>query len=946
MAGLVKTPPLERLCWRGVVPAQGFFFSDDLLSQAAARRRMLAWWRPGARIQRVDGGWLLLWSQAAAVACERSPGTPLVQQAGRLCAAPLTSAELARLDEQPAGVVLVRNARELVTAPLATEDAAQWLDLSSFEAHATTSLGADLTPPPALLATPAPLDARAVFGAPPAAPGLKEMMEALQRAQQQAGEGGDEAARRGWQQRLRDWMGTPQRSGWWQNMWHRLSGGERGEPGNPSTERGRGAGSAAYDDTGRGGAGALGGALGAWLGSGLAGLFGARGSPTGPAGSPGPGWEEQLLRMLAQSGAARSMMSEQSRYLMDLIDMLERGDFDQGLRHAIGLGDQADSGAPMLLGKPVPRLDLQISLVRHAARGQVGLPGDAFKYLRHLYRKTYDQLLEQGRVDEAVFVLVELLNAAEEAVSVLERHGKRRLAAELAEARNLAPGLVVRQWFLAGEAARAVHYAHRTGAFADACRRLDQTHPDEALQWRQMWAQHLVAAGRHAEAVEVLWNRPGLRPEWMLVVIGTGGVAGARMLARWLRWRKDDDTRFLRTAIEWLQEDTDPLVAPARLAFLEELRQGAMTPRLRGIATGVLRRVMAELEDDAVEVKAFHEAAGLADPVLRADLPRLTPIASPALDVRPTPIRHHFTSADVGLMPVHDAVLLTDGWCAVALGESGLRILNARGRTVHHFDVPAFRLVVSDNATRLLVLAPRGEAWRIARFDAGAAATPKWWAELRLDTFAETFDGSRWLVVSSQGTLHAIDTSGDRPQSLWTICRCAGEPVMLARNEIHGALLSRDVHAAQPWTLMEFSATDLQLRRQRSLEGTGAALPGVNAQGHLVELVETNGVWNLSARGSAGGRDTCLIEVPPGAEVARPVASSRWLAGAAWHDGVAVWLRSLRIPTVRATLQLDEAATVRLRIDDECLIISDDVGRVLVLELRHGRLLRNFRLTP
>ena len=50
----------------------------------------------------------------------------------------------------------------------------------------------------------------------------------------------------------------------------------------------------------------------------------------------------------------------------------------------------------------------------------------------------------------------------------LERHGRPRLAAELAEARGLPPGRVVRQWFLARDVARAVDLARRTGTFADA----------------------------------------------------------------------------------------------------------------------------------------------------------------------------------------------------------------------------------------------------------------------------------------------------------------------------------------------------------------------------------------------------------------------------------------------------------------------------------------------
>src|SRR5690606_27242115 len=100
------------------------------------------------------------------------------------------------------------------------------------------------------------------------------------------------------------------------------------------------------------------------------------------------------------------------------------------------------------------------------------------------------------------FVLAELLMANEEAVSFLERHGRFGLAAELAEARKLAPGLVVRQWLLAGDRERAVRLAIRHGAFADAIARLERDHRALALQLRALWADRLATAGDFVGAVD------------------------------------------------------------------------------------------------------------------------------------------------------------------------------------------------------------------------------------------------------------------------------------------------------------------------------------------------------------------------------------------------------------------------------------------------------------
>jgi len=76
--------------------------------------------------------------------------------------------------------------------------------------------------------------------------------------------------------------------------------------------------------------------------------------------------------------------------------------------------------------------------------------------LRRLYREAFHRLESQERIEEAAYLLAEVLHAHEEAVGFLERHGRFLLAAEMAEARHLPPGLVVRQWLLAGNRERAL----------------------------------------------------------------------------------------------------------------------------------------------------------------------------------------------------------------------------------------------------------------------------------------------------------------------------------------------------------------------------------------------------------------------------------------------------------------------------------------------------------
>src|SRR5947209_2395367 len=97
-------------------------------------------------------------------------------------------------------------------------------------------------------------------------------------------------------------------------------------------------------------------------------------------------------------------------------------------RHAIPPGGLPGTDPlPPAFGALRPRLNLNI----HPA---VAAPGSVFygeslhDRLRRLYRGAFERLESEGRIDEAAFVLAELLQANEEAVAFLERHGRLRLA--------------------------------------------------------------------------------------------------------------------------------------------------------------------------------------------------------------------------------------------------------------------------------------------------------------------------------------------------------------------------------------------------------------------------------------------------------------------------------------------------------------------------------------
>src|SRR5262249_34949773 len=160
-------------------------------------------------------------------------------------------------------------------------------------------------------------------------------------------------------------------------------------------------------------------------------------------------------------------------------------------------------------------------------------------------------------------------HANEEAVAFLERHRRLRLAAEIAEARGLPIGLVVRQWFLAGERDRAVLLARRFGAFADAVARLERGGERTAL--RLLWAESRARAGSFAAAVDVAWpiaEARALAALWIDRAIEQGGASGARMLARKLELFPETFGEVLDRALLLAEDDEDP---DALHAFAEGL---------------------------------------------------------------------------------------------------------------------------------------------------------------------------------------------------------------------------------------------------------------------------------------------------------------------------------------------------------------------------------------
>jgi hypothetical protein len=583
---------------------------------------------------------------------------------------------------------------------------------------------------------------------------------------------------------------------------------------------------------------------------------------------------------VAQSHLGALLGRRQARYLLELERMFERGDIDEALRRALPTTDRSSGTDTPRFHTPGRRASLELRIGPESTiGGSFALGSDWFLSLRRTYRDSVRRLVAQGDINKAAFVLLDLLDEPVECVELLERHNRVAMAAELAEARELEPGLVVRLWFLAKQPRRAIAAAKRTGAFADAVARLESANPEQAAALRLLWADCAASAGDYPTAVDVAWRVDTARAlvsEWMDRSVAAGGPAGAAMLARKLQ-RDDGDVAAVATTISSIVTSTEQHAERHALA-----RGLTEFPSDRGrlVAPSVLRAVLADAaaRPNPEVHRTIRSLATLEGGLVRADLPRLRPTSSTP-QREPLHIVVHAT--DVGTLPLLDAVPLPDGRALVALGELGVGLVNRRGALAHRFPCPCDSIVLADSGLRALALRRRGSALSASKIDLETRrATP--WGDLEVGsharTYARTYDGVRWFVAGDRD-LAALDVQADTPTTLWRVPDVS--VVAMAR--------SRDcleVVMSGPLTAWHYELPRLVLRSRTPLElDKGVFLAAHAADGRRATVRLADAESDDPARVLVIDPDGRSITLDPPGNVS---FHGRWVASVATSEASAV----------------------------------------------------------
>lgn len=897
----------RRLVHRGRVEAAGLLFDEALLGPEEVQRRVLALWQPGAEVFRPGDRLLLLrlartiWVDAAL-----APGSPLVGIGTRspaegtvetLSAAPLDDDEASALVHSGETAVLIRAgvARAVPLGSIRSEDPAEWIDLNGWRIEPMRSLGRQPPAPPLTAPSPPPSARNALGGRVPSAdPERAGVLEALSAG---TGRGAPDPAS----------AGAP-RDSW------RLR-------------------------------------LASWLAGGPTATASSSTSPRSPPSRLFARLRARLSHLLMGSSLGQLIGRSQGRYLGRMMELFESGAFEEALRRAIPIGGDIDPTVAAALGTPSPRSDLEIRPHRSPAGSAYLLPHDVTAELIRLYRRSVEILEARGNLEQAAFVLAELLNADAEAVAFLERHGRLRQAAELAEARGLPPGLVVRQWFVAGDIERAILVARRTGAFADALLRLERQGHPQAPCLRLLWAESLAAAGDYLPAVKAAWPIAEARRlvgRWIELGLAAAGPAAPALLAHRVAIGPPDRTAEATREVRELLARDDAAAATDKVAFVTALAGLETTSQVRTLARLATRAGLPIMLSGELPVGVYRSLIQLAgDGPLRADLRGLpsSPSRRPGTAVaalRPWRLE----AGDHGAREIYDAARLPSGRFLVALGEAGVELLTRDGRKVAVFDQPAHRLVVADHGTRALALARRGESWKLARLDLATLRSAAW-CDLSLDAFTDSYDGGLWFAATD-GSVLAIDCRADGPaQSLWRIPEVPGRVLAMAWSPsfchflVHGELM-------QCWRL---ALPALTLRARDDLPYVEIPLVAAVSTAGQVAVAQ----WAEPAEESDAFarvlvfRDgqlltTHTLPAAPGGPVHLTVlAEGSLLVAQAAPDG----LHLSRWAAPRNCEDwgfLGGATRGSIRSSGDFITLADDRGRLLVYDLRTEQAAANLRL--
>ena len=929
----MKTLIPEKLTHRGTVLAEAFLLSARILPEAEMRRRILEFWKEGLQIFRHGNDLIVRLPKAMRADSSRSPGLPFVRYGKILSAFPIRKKDLENFRDLDEILIFLfeGNLETVRLQELKSESIESWFDVADFRVIETETLGASVIAPSVMKTiSEADVNLRAELkGVPTADPQLSEILaklKAVKDARENKLSGSSflgANALNNQENPLTNFFASV-----FGNLKNLFASTETSLGGNAGRKK----------------------------------THGETGSPNFE--QPTPGVFSKIynrvrhltVKAVIEMRMARIFGRRQAKYLAEMMEKFERGDLSEALKYAIPLEDMQElrnlMEKPTALFLPRVRNNLQISFGQDAGGSAINLEAEWFEHLRGLYRQSFERLEAQGRIEEAAFVLAELLKSNHEAVEFLSKHGKFRVAAELAEARNLPKETVVRQWFLAGDKLRAVRLAVLHNSFEYAVTKLEQDNSELGAELREFWAKALAQSGNYQAAVDVIWKleeKRELAKNWIEKTIEFGGAPAARMLARKTMLFPENFNEIKEKFGEIIKGDDSDAIE-RRNAFARSVFKQKINDEVRTLLRPLTRKILSDAlkTSQSLNLKEFRELVVMAkDNALRTDLPVFP-------QVSPPPAGECFdltvSADDQGAGFIYDACPLPDGKIAVALGEAGVKILSRYGKTIAYFDQPAQKLIVSDFSNKVIALAKRGETTRLARIDF-IERRSGFWCDAKLEVFAPNFDGNTWFV-GLKDEFYAIDANAKSFEAAWRVPDVGGTVYSAVRSNAQVKFLTLNTKGFETWWY-ELPSLTLRSRNERKwLDNANESLlynANISEGGFSVVIMQHHVGESEDLRFYANIFDhehlVRKFDFPHNTKgFNRPDVFNQYSVIVSYAEEYAKTYVFLGSGNLIATFTLALARNISTKFDKNFLTITDDCGRLLVYDYKKQTLRQNLRM--
>jgi hypothetical protein len=223
------------------------------------------------------------------------------------------------------------------------------------------------------------------------------------------------------------------------------------------------------------------------------------------------------------------------------------------------------------------------------------------------------------------------------------------------------------------------------------------------------------------------------------------------------------------------------------------------------------------------------------------------------------------------------------------------------------------------------------------------------WTEARLVAWAPDFDGAEWVVATERAVLR-LDVTLARLEALDAVARDVGRVLAVSRSPARcsfAVALGTDAEprGTERW---RYDLPGWTLRAKNQLAGSAPRRLGLSSDGACGALRISRGADRspelvLDLAGDGAHKEHALG--PPDVAARRVVVEGRWAVVEVEVDaGVVLNIVDQHALRATGTLTLTGARTTALRLTADRLVVADDRGRLLLVDLARGAIVANLRI--